>query len=246
MKTFEDFGVALGDTPPQYGTGDAAELAVATYNSLGLLSDAGKARSAFSTAITSLKEALPQSVTSQPYDIVMVPKLGELSLDELVGRYDELTTQKGNPRTAVWGRLWDKYSADDFNQGQTVAIEARAVLLGGENDYDEPGLYFTKQNLKTQRESFKEAQKSHEGNDTVLGSLSVAGYMVRNAMQLERGEKLMDRPTYTRFIELDSKRVDGISCVPGAGSRGDGRVDLDESFERANPDGGVRLSVGQK
>ncbi len=247
MKTFEDFGVALGDAPQQYDTGDSVELAVATYNNLGLLSDEGKAREAFSEAVADLVyTALPESVTSQPYDIVMVPKLGELSLGDLVGRYDELTSQKGNPQTYVWGNLWDKYSAKELSQGQTVDIEARAVLLGGENNYDEPGLYFTNQNLKAQRKSLKEAQSNHDSDQTALNSLSVAGYMVRNAMQLERGEQLMDRPTYTRFVELDSKRVDDFSCVPRAYSGDRGRVRLYGSGGHADSDDGVRLSVGLK
>ncbi|HVV26181.1 MAG TPA: hypothetical protein VHC21_04090 [Candidatus Saccharimonadales bacterium] len=246
MKTFEDFGMAVGDAPQSPATGDAVELAVTTYNDLGLLTDEGKAREAFGEAVETFAATLPESVTSQPYDIVMVPKLGELSLGDLIGRYDQLTGQKGNPSTYVWSGLWDKYSDTEFNQGQTVDIEPRAVLLGGENDYDEAGLYFTNQNLKAQRKSLKEAQKNHDSNETTLGSLSVAGYMVRNAMQLERGEQLMDRPTFTRFIELDKKRADDFSYVPSADSFDGGQVHLRRSYEVARSHGGVRLSVGPK
>ena len=246
MKTFEDFGVSLGDIPQPTNTGDAVELAVTTYNDLGLLADEGKARETFGETIGAFAATLPESVTSQPYDIVMTPKLGELSLGDLLGRYDQLTGQKDNPKTYVWTELWEEYSSDELNQGQTVAIEPQAVLLGGENNYDEAGLYFTSQDLKQQRKSLKEAQKGHDSSQTSLGSLPVAGYMIRSAMLLERGEQLMDRPTYTRFIELDKKRVDGFSCVPVAGSGGGGRVSLFWSYGLAYSYGGVRLSVGPK
>lgn len=245
MKTFEDFGVAVGDAPRPTNTGDAVELAVTTYNSLGLLSDESKAREAFGEVIESFVATLSEAVTAESYDIVMVPKLGELSLGDLIDRYDQLTGQKGNPETYVW-KLWDRYSSEELNQGQTAAIEPRAVLLSGKNDYAEAGLYFTDQRLKQQRKSLKEAQKNHNADATTLNSLPIAGYMVRNAMQLERGEQLMDRPTYTRFIELDSKRVGGFSHVPDARSGGDGRVRLRESYEDAIPYVGVRLSVGPK
>jgi hypothetical protein len=246
MKTFEDFGVAVGGASAQPDTGDAVELAVTTYKNLGLLADEDKARAAFGEAVESLATALPEAIAEGPYDIVMVPKLGELSLSNLVDRYDQLTGQKDNPDTYVWEDLWNKYSTDELNQGQKAAIEPRAVLLGGENDYGEAGLYFTDQDLKRQRKSLKEAQKDHDSDTTTLDSLSIAGYMVRNAMQLERGQQLMDRPTFTRFIELDKKRVDGVSGVPVANSDGSGRVNLGGSDGGARSSGGVRLSVGPK
>lgn len=245
-KTFEDFGVALGTAPQPYDTGDSVELAVATYQNLGLIADEGKAREAFGQEIASLQAALPESVTTQPHDIVMVTRLGELSFANLIDRYNQLTTSKGNPPTEPWEPLWGKYTDEELNQGQTAAMEARAVLLGGENEYNEPGLYYTRQTLKEQRKSLKEAQSEHDGKATTLNSVSPASYMVRNAMQLERGEQLMDRPTFTRFIELDSKRVGVISYVPLADSVSDGRVCLLESHELAYPRGGVRLSVGQE
>lgn len=246
MKSFTDCGIVFGEVPATYNTDDAVELAVATYQDLGFIADASKAQETFGQEIADLTAKLPESLADQPYDMVIVPRLGLLTMGDLVERYDELTSQKGNPRTNIWEPLWDKYSDKELNQGQTEAIEAKAVLLGGENDYDEPGLYFTGQTLKEQRKSLKEAQKTHEGDASELDSLSVAGYMIRNAMQLERGEQLMDRPTYTRFIGLDSKRVDGGSYVPDAGSGGDGRVYLSRSRGLADPRDGVRLAVGLK
>jgi hypothetical protein len=245
MKTFEDFGVSLGGASQPQANGDALEEAVTAYTNLGLLTDEGRAREAFGQIIEARTASFSEAVTSQPRDLVLAPKLGELSFDGLKARYDQLTGQHGNPATYVWDSLWSQYSDEELNQGQIAPIEAYGVLLGGENDYDEAGLYFTDQNLKQQRKSVEKAKKDYNSDDTQLRSMSIATYMVRNAMLLERGEQLMDQPTYIRFIGLDKKRGGG-SCVPGADSSGDGRVVLRGSDDGAGSRGGVRLSVGPK
>lgn len=247
MTTFEQAGLAIEQAPAKtINLDNAIELSVATYNILNLITDEGKAREAFGEEIQSLTDALPESVTSKPYDIVIVPKLGALSLSSLIDRYDSLTTQKGNPETHIWSGLWNQYSSDELNQGQTTDLQAQAVLLQVHNDYNEPGLYITGQDLKSQRITLTNEQALHaeENPKTQLHSLSPAGYLIRNAMQLERGEPLPDQETFTRFIELENKSVDGGSYVPGACFSG-GRVRLGGSGGRASSRDGVRLSVGQ-
>lgn len=241
MKTFKNFGVALNEAPQPYDTGDSVELAVATYNNLGLVADEGNARESFGKAVNALQSMLPESVTAQPHDIVMVPKLGELSLSDLIGRYNEFSPHS---QTYAWDNLLDRYTAEELNQGQTRPIQAQAVLLGGENKYDEPGLYFTNQRLKKQRQSLKQAQQEHDGKDTELSAVSLASYIVRNAMQLERDEQPQDKSTETRFIGLDSKRVGVFSFVPAANSDVNGLI-LNESCAVKCDDEGVRLSVSK-
>lgn len=246
MKTFEDFGIAVSDTAPLNDTTQGVDLAVATYNNLGLINDEGKAREAFEVAFGDLEAARENNPIIEPIDLVIVPKLGELTLGSLIDRYDSLTKQKNNPATWIYNELWDQYSGDELSQGQTRPMEAQAVLLGGtDNAYSKVGLYSTNQTLKDQRKSLKQAQKGHVGQDTILKSVSPASYIIRNAMQLERGKPLQDTQTFTRFVELDSKTAGGDSFVPVACSDG-GLLDLYGSNGRADSYFGVRLAVGLK
>lgn len=244
MKTFEDFGLNITSTPELPPAEDFAELALKTYANLGLVSDGDKAREAFSEKVDAISAALPEDTAKRPFDIVIVPKLGELSLNSLIERYDELTSAKGNYQTYIWSELWDQYSADELNQGQATPIEPRAVLLAG--GHDEPGLYFTNQNLKKQRKSLEDTKEVFADELVALQSMSPAEYIIRNAMLLERGEPLQDTQTFTRFIELDEKTVDGRSYVPNANSNGYGRLLLYGSGAYAFSYAGVRLSVGLK
>lgn len=235
MTDFEGSGFAPDNAAQREGTqqasiNSAVEIALATYRSLGVVRDEGKARDGLERAVTPLVVSLPESVTAQPYDIVVAPRLGlgdsEMNPGGLIGLYDELTGRKGNLPTAV-APQWNSYTPEELNQGQVEPFVAYAVLPGDGRCPDEPGMYFAGQTLEDgqtleqQRENFKEVQKEHGSDRIKVDSLTVAGYVIRDAMQLERGETLMDGTgTRTRFISLDDSRViiDGERFVPAATS----------------------------
>lgn len=106
------------------------------------------------------------------------------------------------------------------------------MLLGGENEFNEAGLYFTRQTL---REQLK-AVRSHD-------LVNPADYVLLNAQHRVAGEPMLDTQTFTSFPQLEMKVAGDVSRVPGA--------ECDNSYLRlrgylgfARFLGGVRLSMG--
>jgi hypothetical protein len=248
--SFADYGLNIASEAITVATQPvdplaAAEEQLAVYKALELVADEGKAREMFGQALAGLSENLPESVTTKPHDLIMVPKLGSLSLSGLVEKFNGLST-KEHPfdETYICKALWDQYSCDELNQGQTADLSPQAILLEANNDFDEPGLYFTGQNLTTQRNNLKAAQETYakESSTTRLHSQGVASYIIRQGTKQVRGEQPVDFSTFTRFVELDNKTADGDSCVLNS-LWGDSRLCLGGSIGSANSNGGARLSV---
>ncbi len=250
MSTLEHFGLQLNEYPGHYDVGtldhnDPSELAVAVYSNLGLVTDIPKARKAFSKEISSLQLALPESVTTRPHDLLVVPRLGQLSMVGLINRYNALPLAKDILNIKPYWPLWDQYSTQELSQGQSKPIEARAIILDAENDYSEPGLYFCGQTVRQQVRSLSTAEERIAGSEAFLSTVSISGYVIYNAMQLVRGAPLLDRATFSRFVELEGRPIRDVSgdelLYPLAFSFDFGRITLAASYYGSGSNVGVRL-----
>jgi hypothetical protein len=208
--SFESFGLSVGKPVAEVVNDsaviNATEEAVIAYRNLGMLKDAGRARERFGEKFDALHGALQSDGLTVPTDMIIVPKFSaELSPVDLTARLADLFKSKND-------RLWNRSGAHSYsqgrgeeytfrrlNQGQTVLMEAQAVLLQRPSDSKEAGrcsneLFYAGKSIAEQRKSMKEWQKEakESGAATLPASMSLAGYIVRQAMLLERGETLMD------------------------------------------------------
>lgn len=257
-NSFESAGLSAEDRIyTRINADDPVDLAVATYSDLGFVADKGQARETFGVMFDELSEALYADKAGRGADLVIVPKFespanGGLQLAELLYRYDELSRDKGNLASGKGlGRSWSMYSAEELNQGQANDLEAQAVLLDGESDYGEKGLYYTSKTIKEQRQLLGEQKAVYKKNttgETQLNSVNIASYIIRNAMQIERGEPLQDIRTLTRFPELDTKYLGRSRTLPvilSADCLAPSKMRIGTQNAETNSDHyGVRLSIG--
>lgn len=120
-----------------------------------------------------------------------------------------------------------------------------------QDDKPEPGLQLVDENIKAQVKGAKALQKEYNARHdaTRLLVANPADYVILNAQRRVEGQKrsetLLDRPTFTRFIQLTMKRAGAYSWLPYAYSFG-GRLRFGRSNDRAFLSVGVRLLVGSK
>lgn len=227
-----------------FNLSERTDLAVASFDSLGLVADKGAATEAIGQHMQTLHDSL---VTNRPevgVEPFMAIELSEqFGMDALVKAFDAKQTYP----THVFSELWGQYTPAELNSRQAnsdeVAVsdntglsgQARAMLLGSTNDHNEAGLYFTGQNRDGQVKSVAEQEL-----------VNPPDYIVLNAQRREADEPLIDnRTTLTCFVQLTMKTSDGDSWTPRADSDGS-RLCLYRSYGRAYSGGGVRLSVGPK
>lgn len=260
-----DLGAGLGyaaEPAPQttlFNVTERSELAVATYQALGLVADSGKASEAIAEQMQSLHDGLVADQTTEDVETFKpVDFTGAFTLRALLGAYNRMQRQDGTTplETYVWGDLWDQYKTTELNrrllddQAQPVAaIQARGMLLGGDKP-GVPGLYFVSQNLKDQikrAEAFMgDYDKTHQ--TTAAAVMNTADLVVVNAQRQVEGRPLLDNETeytFSRVPQLGTKSVDRGSIVGFVHSDG-GRLRLRGSYGHADGSDGVRLSVGPK
>lgn len=263
-----DLGSGLGYTqpaPPEvklFDVTERTELAVATYDALGLVVDSGKASEVIGQQMEALHQALvsdadPELIVQGVETFKPVDFTGKFTLNALVAAYDQMQLKDGStpPETSVWGELWDQYNIDELNKRSVdglelpAAVQARAMLMGGDLA---GGLYFTKLSLEEQLgqvDLFSANYRGASHPNTTAGVMNTADLIVVNAqhqVEGDAGRPLLDNEndnTFARIPQLGTKRVDGVSLVGGVYSNL-GQLRLARSRGLAGPDRGVRLSVG--
>jgi hypothetical protein len=202
-----DYGLSVHQTklPP---IEEAAEEAIAAYRNLDMLTDAGRARETFAHKLVELNSALHYDHKDEAaMDLVMVPKIGEISLRQLISHYRSLF--KSQVRSSDFSRVKItstlERDAEQFAQDQVEAVEAQAILLGSPCVRD-GGLYGTDQSVEAQRSRLIDSREQAErrGDSTRPIGLSIAGYIMRNTMLLERGKSIMDQYSITTFPDLET------------------------------------------
>jgi hypothetical protein len=160
----------------------------------------------------------------------------------LAARYDMYKVVENFDRgqqydTSIWRALWDNFSNNDHNQGETNL--SAAVLLNDTtkpkdreqpaNEYNEAGLVHANHTVPEQRSAIKREQGAAKAAGVELNPISVTQYLVTQAKRRQAGQPLLDRPTVTRFVQYPDKNIGGIVCVPNADVRGDDRLRLNGS-----------------
>lgn len=225
---------------------DRADVIARAYDELGLWSP--EQREAAPDLIrASLGELAATGHELQMETYVAVPLTEAFDLTNFVASYDKLPAKAGyyKGETSIYRPLWSQYKTSEL--GLPAASGARGMVTGNEpNDYDEPGLYFTGQAADKQRKNAaKRVTELTNAGELDASVLDPAGWLALNAIRRYEGKPLLDRQTFTRFVQMEQKTADGGSWLPDAYSRG-GQLRLSGSVGRAVSDDGVRFSVGPK
>lgn len=107
-------------------------------------------------------------------------------------------------------------------------------MQNAENDYNERHLYLTSKTLDEQRKAI----------DKPFEALGPIEYIIYNSIIRNTEGRLLDKSTWTRYVGLENKSVDGASIV-GAVHSDDGQFNLYGDYGHADPRSGVGFSVGQ-
>lgn len=254
---FPGNGVPLEQpVPALFNISERADLAVATYGSLGLVADKAEALDGFTASFQALHDSLAGEYGSdepalEPFiGIELNDNFGFMALKSAFDKRQAIETYIDHP-------IWDQVSLDELNRRSldgaaktaraTSGIngQALAMVLGGDRT-DSPGLYFISKNLKDQIKAVRTDRinfsKNHSATERLL--INPADTIVLNAQRREAGQDLLDGQTFGRYVQIDKKSALGDSWVPRSGSHG-GRLRFRGSDDVARSGGGVRLSVGQ-
>ncbi len=175
-------------------------IAVAAFNSLGLVDDMPAATEHIGLQMLALRDELKV----QSPDVAVEPYIPlELSADFGLGDLIKAFDAKQRHDSYVNKSLWGQYTPGELNARRVgehaVAVvnlgsgAARAMLLGG-NRSKESGLYHTGKSTKKQI-------KAVTGQELV----TPADYIILNAQRREAGEAQLDTSSFTRFVQLDKK-----------------------------------------
>ncbi len=219
---------------------DRANLITKVYSDFGIFTPetAEQAPELITPKIEQLTSENPDQALEPFVAVNLTQQYGRATL---VSAFDQ--KQAEDDQTWVYDDLWGKCDLANLNR-RTIGGEepklgdVRAQLLTPpENTHNEPGLQAVGEWAMTLKEQAEFAK-----GKTLL---NVTDYILMQAMRREEGVPLMDLPTFTRFIQMDTKTVDGGSCVGGASVYGS-RLFLDRSNGLASDGSGIRLSVGPK
>lgn len=238
-----------------FSVSDRADLAVAAYSSLGLVTDKAEVLDDFTLKFQALHDALASEHVQDEFDLepfIGIDLTDTFGLMALKAHFDE--HQK--TRTFVDHPIWDQILVTEMNRrtldrgvSQTtseVRGQALAMILGGDRA-DAPGLFFTGKNLKDQIKAVKAERIAYNCGHTNTERLIVnpSDTFMINAQRRETGQELLDRTTFSRYVQIDKKSADGLAWVPLA--RSDvGLLRLRRSDGVASSYEGVRLLAGQK
>ncbi len=261
--------VLSGESRPESGhaSGDL-DLFMTVYEKLGLIDDKEVAAEFITGELVGLRTSQPEGQEIEPFIAIALTE--QFGLVALKRAYDNMPAKDGSrpPGTYVHGNLWNNDPAlerelNGYNQNayDLIALNSRSVrksvaplkvptargmLLGTKNTRDELGLHLTGLDYETQQKYVKTQEKTFEktGQQNLL-LLNTADYVIINALRREKGEKLLDKYTFTRFVQMAITSVDGMRLVVRADSDGM-RLSLRGSGGYASSNEGVRLSVGPK
>lgn len=216
---------------------DRANLITKVYADFGIFSPE-TAEQAPELLVSQIEQLIQSNPGTELEPFVVVNLSRQFGRLALISAFDQ--KQDSSDETYVWDDIWDQYDLANINRrtvdgGQEPQLgDVRAqILTKSENSYQESGLQATDKNLDAQKE-FARAK--------IL--LNLTDYVLIQALRREEDYQLMDTNTFTRFVQMDKKKVDGDSIVGIAYVVGS-RLRLSGSNGRADDYGGVRLSVGQ-
>ncbi len=258
---------------PVFDVEERTNLAVATFDSLGLVGDKGALRDDIAGRMETLRDTLGMENFAQGHvEPFMAIDLSEkFPLSALVAAFDKIQPKY----TYVYSQLWSQYSNRELNnrtvdelryrslaselikrsatatntmpvpQKARVWANARAILLGVDTTLRERGHYFNSLDLGNQIRAVGLAAENHSKTHTTdLCLLSPADYILVNAQRREAGEPSLDSNlAVSRFVQLRAKSVDGHSWVPSTVWFGH-QLSLNRSNQFSYAEAGVRLSVG--
>lgn len=156
----------------------------------------------------------------------------------LVSKLDAVRRDHGydGSEEFVWDELWKDMSEKFAGFGLKDEPQLIAMLIGP----DEDGLFFTNNDANTQITLSDEFMAQNLG----VIPLSPAAYVCCNIARAARREVLLDKPTYTRFLQYGWFDVPGDGqCVPDAYLSDNGRLEFCGSFGAADSVTGVRFAV---
>ena len=223
-------GLALPNSEPKQ-LSDRADLITKVYTSMGIFSP-------------EFAEKAPELLRAQPGilavdSFVVVNLTPEYNLDSLMAGYN-----KGQKYpTTPWAPLWRQYTLEDINR-RTVPGQGGIEPTHGEvrvhepttpeNSYGEEGLSGTDRNITEQRGLI--------GNRVVM---NLADYVLLQKLRQEEeeGRPPLDVQTFTRFPQMDFKKIDGDFYV-GVAIWDDDQLSVSESGDFSSGQGGFRVSDG--
>jgi hypothetical protein len=180
---------------------------------------------------------------------IPVPLSSQFGVIELYHVFKEAYKANDEPYMPLWKQYDDlaKFGLPTVNPEKNI-VAVRAMIISDEdNSYNETGLYLTDRTVKAQRieggKKIGEFNKTNPGFELI--HLDPASYILINAIRIELKQDTLDDSTFTRFVGMKDKLVDGgaVRCADWRGS--DLRLgysNVDDVWDR----GGVRFSVGEK
>ncbi len=166
-----------------------------------------------------------------------------LTLRALSSAFD---SKYGQLETFIDPPIWDHLTTNQLNTreigGDSVertGLRVQAMLLGGNPDVDDKGLYYTDTHDKTDEHGEGSQQVEAATGDLLLNP---AGNVVLNAQRRIEGRPLLSTEGYHRFPQIAKQPADGGVWRP-VGDADHGRAVFDRSIGRAYPRVGVRLLV---
>lgn len=187
-----------------------------------------------------------------------LPFRKELGLKKLLAKFDTKGTKRQRP-SYIWEDLWESYETYQHKFGTDIDTEPIAAFALNNstspisptdpaNRYSEAGLVYTDKNVVEQQEYLRKEQTAAKQLGVDLESMTVSQYIVLQAKRRQAGLPLLDRSTFTCFIQYPNRIINDVSCVPGARvSSGDDRLRLggaavDHARERTGIRRVVRIS----
>jgi hypothetical protein len=243
-----------------FNVNDCTNLAIDTYRSLGMVTDYDSLRKDFQDRLQTLHELLViEHLDGTEYEPLIGLELpNDFAFQVLLAAFDD----KQSIITDFDELLWKQYCANELNSrviGATktpeptslgaVRGEALAMLIGGGDHADEPGLYDWGKEHSEQKNAVNDFKDSYD-SDYQLTEILIANpadYIILNAQRREAGRPLLDLTTVTRFVQLATKRASKELELPIAFTQDSGKKLNLHGYSGGKSDiYGVRLLVGQK
>ncbi len=159
---------------------------------------------------------------------------------------DAFDSKYGQRETFIDPPIWDHLTANQLNTreigGDSVertGLRVQAMLLGGNPDVDDKGLYYTDKHDKTDRYGEGSQQVEAATGDLLLNP---ADNTVLNAKRRIEGRPLLSTVGYHRFPQIAKQPAGGGVWRPH-GDAYPGQAKFSRSSARASPYLGVRLLV---
>lgn len=246
---------------PSWEIGECTDLAVSALNSRRLLPDREEAREAIASQMTTFRQRIQKVGESA---IRFSPPFVTFDLSRNLSLTDFLCKKYGSSMPlGDWQstKLLKEYGAESINERCTefaspvkigkfrkkLPIRILAMRLdGGMPHGQEEGLCYNGLDIDEQRRwvsNQKLLYDNAEHQGLATGVINVVDYIMYNTQLLEAGLKPLDRETFTRFPQMESKIRPGLGrdiVVPHA-SNG-----LALGFRNGGAwmDWGIRFSVG--